>query len=463
MFRTYRNPYSLRRKKSRGRLWVILLWVVLGIVGIELATRLVVWLAGERSTLLNYQGKPPELFAYTLQALNPEAEPIPGAKRGELHVQPDWLQGYRLMESQSTEFWTINEQGFRTANDIPLAKPDGEIRIFLLGSSSMFGQGLAADTETIAAQLYQRLQQRLADQQEAPGNYRPDVLPVAAAPRQAAQALPTKLKTGQYRVINAAIPASTSGNQLAQLTLQILPYEPDVIVVMHGYDDLMLPSSEKVMSLNSATIALEQPWRHALRSFSSPIVRSVQQMFVVKALQYYWLKPEPSLLEQALPLATPQEDWSDYLPMTEEELAARLDRHRNHVKQMIQICAGARVPLIIALQPEITGLAAEQREVEEGAIAAELPNEYRTILPLAYQKLQETNEQLGSAFPNNVKILNFYDLFNNLSATAFADPVNLTPEGQKAIADQFYGAIETLPQLQAPAAAPPPPGSISNY
>ncbi|MEM8637725.1 MAG: SGNH/GDSL hydrolase family protein [Cyanobacteria bacterium P01_G01_bin.54] len=413
-------------------------------------------LTGERAKLASYKGQPADVYAYQLQMLSPNGKSVSGRSTGQLNVQPDWSMGYRLKDEQNSNYWAINPQGFRAPEPLPREKPPGEVRIFLLGSSATFGQGLKADEQTIARRLEQRLQARLAQQKQSPEKYKPTTLPNTAAGLQAIQSLPRQLKSGTYHVINAAVPGYASGNQLAQVALEILPYQPDVIVVMNGYDDLMLASDQEMAILEPITQRIEKPLQSAWQSVTRPFLEFIRNTRTFKAIQFYLLKPQPSLPQQALPLASANADWLDYLPEDGADLDERVQRYRQNMKQLIQLCAGARVPLIVSLQPEITGIDVDNYTSTEAAIASTLPENYQTLIPEGYAQLELSNNELEKAFPNNVKILNYYPLFNDLSAAAFTDPVNLTDDGTKALSERFYNAIAELPQLQVIPSQPQP-------
>ncbi|MGB0561860.1 MAG: SGNH/GDSL hydrolase family protein [Spirulinaceae cyanobacterium] len=405
-------------------------------------------LADEWAKIADYKGQPAQTYAYQLQMLSPGGQPVSGRSAGQLNVQPDWSRGYALQAAQSSEYWAINPQGLRYPEPLPLEKPQGEVRVFIVGGSAAFGQGLETDEQTLAMRLEQRLRERLEQQRRSPEKYKPATLPNTAAGLQAIQSLPQQLKPGTYRVINAAVPGYASGNQLAQVALEILPYQPDAIIVMNGYDDLLLASDQDMATLTPITQLINKPLQGAGWSVIRPLVEFMRNRITFKAIQFYLLKPEPSLPQQTLPLASANADWLDYLPEDTAELEQRVSRYRQNMKQLIQLCAGAQVPLIVGLQPEITGIATDNYTPPEGAIANALPENYTTFIPEGYAQLEQSNSELGKAFANNVKVLDYYPLFNDLSAVAFSDPVNLTDDGTKALSERFYNAIAELPQLQ---------------
>lgn len=456
MFKAYRNPYSFRRKTTKFAVWKLFFFGVLGLIGLEFLLWLILGLAGEQSKLTNDQGQAPEVYAYQLQPITANGKPIPGSATGELKVQPDWSAGYVLQGEQESSYWTVNQQGFRRSEALSVEKAPDEIRIFLVGGSAAFGQGLENNDQTIAAKLERRLSERLEQQARSPEKYKPPILPNWADKLEEVAKLPPQMKPGTYKVINAAVPGYASGNQLAQVALGLLPYQPDVLIIMNGYDDLLLESDSDVAVLKPVTQIIEAPTQAAWQVATRPLVQFFRNTTIFKAARFYLFKSQPSLVQQSLPQATQQSAWSNYLPGDETELENRAQRYHNYMKQLILLSAGAKIPLVLNLQPEITGLKPEGRSPEEEAIAQELPEDYTAMMTTGYARLGKSYEQFQAAFPNSVKTLNHYTLFNDLSATAFTDTVNLTEAANQAIAERLYNTVSNLPQLQVvPAPAQP--------
>jgi hypothetical protein len=212
--------------------------------------------------------------------------------------------GYSLVENQQHKFWQINAQGFRDRDPLPLVKPQNEIRIFLLGNSTAFGYGSSSNSKTISDQLETRLQQRLEQQQTTPEIYQSD-LPLTdtkqpkklANPPKAKQqenlAKPPKIKPGKYRIINAAVPGYASGNELAQIALQVLKYQPDLIIMLDGYQDLMLPSDRKATHIPVAQVAQDdQP--DSLGTYLDQLIEPLlKESYLAKVTAKYWDKSQP--------------------------------------------------------------------------------------------------------------------------------------------------------------------------
>lgn len=448
IFKSRRSPYLRRRR--RLPLSVIILAIPLALIILELLAVIFIGITGKGAELATYEGEPAIVTAYTLKFLGSKQEPYDGlSNRGHLAAQRSLGLGYSLVGSQQSEFWSINEQGFRDDEPVPLAKPENEIRIFLLGGSTAFGQRNEGNQATIASKLEERLNQRVAQQQRSPEKYRPAILPFYKPDLAKALALPPRLRESQYRVINAAVPGYISGNELAQLFLQIMPYSPDVILVLDGYADLMLPSDQGEADIPQMEAFLGNApghfWSHLTQQFQSFVTDTT----FFKALQYWLFQPEPTVSE--LSLAIPEaKSLEQQLPTDAAELNLRATRYRDYHKQMIRLTTGAAIPLIIAVQPEITGRGTQQISDEELKILAKLGKNYTEQMPSHYDQLLKASGQLQKWFPNNVKVLNLYKLYEDFPEQAFSDAVHLTESANKEIAESFYYTLTALSKLQVP-------------
>lgn len=454
MFKSRRRPY---RKPSRPLpLPVLLAAIPLVLLILELLARILVGVTGNSAKLDTYEGADPIVTAYCLKFLDKTKQPYDGlADRGGLAAQRRLAVGYSLVGNQKSNFWRINEQGFRDNNPVPLTKPKNEIRIFLLGGSTAFGQGNLNNQATLASLLEARLNERIAQQKRSPEKYRPTDLPFYKPELEKALSLPPRIRQGQYRVINAAVPGYASGNTLAQLALQILPYSPDGVVVLDGYADLMLPSNQAQTDIPHTEAFLKNALGHFWTHLTQQFKHSLTDTYLVKATKYWLLRPQPSVSELSLVATEQTTPLEEHLTADSAELERRVARHRNHHKQIIGLMAGAKIPLIIAVQPEITGRGNSKLSPREQAILQELGLGYRQRMQTSYTQLAQASQQLQEAFPKNVKTLNFYKLDDDFRNGAFSDAVHLTEEGNAVLAERFYRVITSLPNLQVTPPKPP--------
>lgn len=451
MFRSkikQRRIFTNRRRGRRRFPWLgAIASLALFLLVLELLTRILFDLSGNRNQLTQTEAGADIIPAYQLDFVTPELKEI-NQNRTALLAKGSLSVGYELVGNQKSKYWQINEQGFRDRAPVPLVKPKDEIRIFLLGNSTAFGYGNSGNDTTISAQLEQRLQQRLQQQKTSPQLYRPDILPVDGAKRKKSLAKPAKILPGNYRVINAAIPGYASGNELAQLALRILKYQPDLIIVMDGYVDLMLSSENQAMTvpMSESEAATDSD---SVGAYFDRLLEPIQKnSYFVKVLRDRWQdsrEPEDKadfLFEESTA------NLVRYLPTNELELQNRVDRYLEHQKQILNLSAAAQAPLIVALQPEITGRDPSLLTPTEGEIATQVGRTYIEGVRATYPTLIAASEKLAKAYPNNLKVVSLYQLTDKYPSPSFIDPIHLNEEANKTVAEQFYYAISSLPKMQ---------------
>ena len=450
MFRSkvkQRRIFSNRRQVRRRFPWFgAIASLALLLLALELLTRIFVDLGGNRGKFTGSEGGSDITQAYHLDFVSPEQ--IPQADKGNSLLATSSLSvGYELVGDRTSKFWQINPQGFRDRAPVPLVKPKDEIRIFLLGNSTAFGYGNIDNAATISAQLEQRLQQRLQQQKASPQLYKSDILPADKAKSVNALAKPAKIKPGNYRVINAAVPGYASGNELAQLALKILEYKPDLILVMDGYVDLMLPSEEKVTPVPLEESVGTKP--NTVGAYLDRLLEPIQKnSYLVKIAQNRGQDSQKTDEPADFMLEEQSSNLVRHLPADELELQKRVDRYIEHQKQILNLSAAAQAPLAIALQPEITGRDPSLLTPTEGEIATELGRTYIKRMREIYPVAIAASQQLAKAYPKNLKVIDLYHMSDKYPSPSFTDPIHLNEEANKKVAEQLYYAISSLSKMQ---------------
>ncbi|ACK67134.1 GDSL-like lipase/acylhydrolase domain-containing protein [Rippkaea orientalis PCC 8801] len=397
----------------------------------------------------NIDGKSPLVKAYQLKFLTATQKPIAGlTDEGDLAVKRSSNLGYELVSAQKTEFFQINQQGLRDNDPLPLAKPKNEIRIFLLGGSTAFGQLNPNNNTTISHQLETRLKQRVQQQKSSPTKYRPDVFPFFVPTRLQLMKLPPKIREGNYRVINAAVPGYTSGNQLAQVALKILPYQPDLIVVLDGYGDVMLPSSFSQADVPDIDNFLTDAKGYFRNSLDFSVNQWLQNTALVKTVKSFSPQSSVSLDQTSLVINNNGDSLKSFLPKDQKELKQRVDRYKQNQKSLIQLSSRLGIPVILAIQPEITARPVDKLSANEKAIRDRLGKEYIEQFPKAYANLAKANQQLAQAFPRNVKNLDLYQGNSAFPTPMFSDTIHLTEQSNKVLAEKLYHAITAWEKIQ---------------
>lgn len=419
----------------------IFLSIPLVLIGLELFARLAVGAAGKTAELDAFRGEPMNITAYRLKFLDQQGRPFAGLPdHGQLTVKRSPMLGYRLMSNQQNPAWKINEQGFRADQPVSLDKPKDEVRIFLLGGSAAFGQLSSNNQSTIAAQLETRLNQQVAAQKSAPNKFRPDTLPYFADELEKALKLPPRIRETRYRVINAAVPGYASGNELAQLAFEVLPYKPDAIVLMNGYSDLLLPSANEGVDVPEIESLMASAPRHLMASWGNQLDNFFHQFYLVKSVQYWVFRPQTALKQWIPPTEALVQD---RLTTDTKELDQRTTRYRQNLQQVSRLVSASKIPLVIALQPEVSSRAAKPAGREK-EILDQLGARYPEQIKTGYTKLQSAIEQVKRETPNTAT-LNLTDTVNASQGEAFQDAIHLTDSANRAIANRLYDEI--VPKL----------------
>ena len=451
MFKSRRRKLRINKKPKRQRKSPLLVLgsIPLLLIILEIFARLFFSFTGEPASIAEQPDPSPLHRAYQVQFFSDE-KPIKGLPQGgELKVERTPGLGYQIQPNQKSDFWQINQQGWREKQSIPQNKPNDQVRVFLLGGSTAFGYGTQSNQETIAQQLEARLNQRVQQQQSNPDQYQPKQLPFYKPDRERLMQKEPRIREGNYQVINAAVPGYMSRNQLSQMALEILPYDPDLIIVLGGYEDLTLESEKSFADIPAIDNYLSDPFQHFTAYLSKPFQDFVQNIYLLR-MALDWGKPsEGNHTANALVLQYPaKQPLASYLPQ-QSELGARVERYRQNQRQMIRLAAGAKVPVLSAIQPEITGRNLDDIPTEEEAeIINQLGDSYVQKVRNTYPELEKANNELAELFPNNVTSVNLNPTYQDFPKPAFVDPIHLTADGNQQAAQTLYQTIAKMPKMQ---------------
>lgn len=455
-----RYLFTTRRKKRRQKrftfFWLLFSGLLLLLV-LELVTRIFVDITGKRSEFAQENEETAIDDAYQLQFVR-EGQNIEELEETDsIKAQRALSVGYELIENQSSPYWQIGEAGFRDSEPISLNKPDGEVRVFIIGSSTAFGYGASSNEGTISELLEDRLQLRLQQQQQSPQLYKPDILPLDPEARTEAIKKPSKLKSGNYRVVNAAVPGYTSGNQLAQLALEVTKYQPDLIIVLNGYEDMMLSGDEAATQIPQLEEYLDDGASYLVASINRFLEPIEDKSYLVQMLQDSVLKQE-DITQNTLIVGTKTgQELAQIAPKDKEELQRRIDRYFNNHKQIVNIATGANANVIFATQPEITGRNPSKLTPTEGEIVTQLGRKYIQAISDNYPRFVGANNYVAKLYPKNVKSLDLYNLSDKYPSPSFIDAIHLTETANAMVAEQLYYAISSMPKMQIVPKEPPKP------
>jgi hypothetical protein len=433
--RKYRYTPSWQTKRKswlRNTLLIVMIALPLLVLMAELIARGAVLATGGINQLIpNKTIAIAQSYAFRLQDSNGNNYPgLPDA--GKLRVRRSPLLGYELLPDQNSEFWQVNAQGFRQDSAVPVDKPTNEIRVFLMGGSTAFTNMAEQNQKALAFKIEKLLNERVRAQNSSPERFKPKETPYFADQIEAIQTLPPRIRDGSYRVIAAAVPGYASGNELALIAHRVMTYNPNALVFLDGYEDMRSPSNQVAKEIGNIDQLLRDPIAQYRQHQGQQFSNWLNSLYLVKAWQK-WVAP-----------ASVTKFSSDYQVFSAEQLSkdtkesqARIDRYFANVQKMSKLASN--IPVVVALQPEITGKLKSLVTEEENILQA-LGNDYRDRVIASYRLADQTlNGKLG-----NVKFLNFYQLFQDNKQQAFIDPIHLTEGANDILAKRLYDNLEQL-------------------
>lgn len=433
-----------RSRKKNIPLPLLMAAVPLAIVAAELLLRMGVGATGKGGELAGYFGESSVVSDYRLQTNTVSGQAVSGADWGELKVRPSALTGYELLPNQKTRTAEINAQGFRTSQAIAPAKPAGEVRILLVGGSVAFGTLSPDNGATIASILETQLNQQIKDQKANAKNFRPDVLPYFADEMEKVLRLPSKIREGQYRVINAAVPGYLTSNVLSQLSNQLLDYQPDVVVLIDGYSDLLAPSDRSAATLASMDPLLSNATGHFVSSLGNGLNGLVNQLYLVRAWNAWIRKPNPKS-ELLADVSNLSGNLTDRLSSDAAEVQKRIDRRTRALDGIAKLTNSRKIPLIVGLQPEISQVKSSS-DNDDTKLLKSLDSSYPKLIQDQYAKMVQAQKTV-----NGITSLSFQEAIDTASQAKgnpnlFQDPLHPKTNLNQAIATTLQNTIG--PQLQ---------------
>lgn len=280
----------------------------------------------------------------------------------------------------------------------PLLKPKGEIRVIALGGSTMVGAGASHPAKSILPRLeYFLRQSQLPDAQK-------------------------------IRTINAAHSGYTSTNEMVLLTTRMLAFQPDLIVVLNGYNDF----SEFIFHKD-----LPPFWNtyddHLYRGFNRVQTLSgtmAQAGYLLSKKLYCLAVPRAWLFSRRYHSHRLWVQNKDKVSPPSFENVMKI--YRLNLLTMMGVASSHKIPIIIVLQPNV--VYKKPLSPEEEKIMA--PNDYFTkYLSACYSDAVDLFRELANSNPTI-----FYDLsgaFENMDQTIYTDACHYNDMGQDILAQKL--------------------------
>lgn len=319
-----------------------------------------------------------------------------------------------------------NSAGFRRSTEVTPEKPANTFRIFLMGASTAYGTG----------GMWPHLQREyeVLDNSTTIDAY---------LERMLAEALPGM----NVEVINAGIPSAWTHHELIYLDQKILGYEPDMLLMLDGYNDFFF------FDETHDQFARYAYGEQAHTIMGEPTFRSLL------AANGWWFFRKSALIhalgrggrELALLLrGTPEQQPID----VDRALAAVERTFGDNALRMVRhttlIARDEGIPTVFMLQPLLIlergrpGMEEMEKALLEFNVESTLPNyeQYmREAVPMISEMTREAVSETGAEY------IDLTGIFREARGQIFTDYAHLTPEGNEILAGEVFDRI--LPMIKA--------------
>jgi lysophospholipase L1-like esterase len=262
----------------------------------------------------------------------------------------------------------------------------GSVRVFVLGAEVAAGFGASASDTT----WYSILEQRLREEFESTDIY----------------------------IFNAAMSDFMSTQELLAFELTLVPRAPDIVLVLNGYNDAVLPFSAALRPGDPVDMPLRD-----FRIYASPLLHfALDNSVIVANVWQFNIRKRLAQVRSSI-LADPQRKLHYLTSVTE--------LYANNVSRLFQRCDDIGSECLLALQPSRVLVNDSGSTSDESGMS---PNFARQL----YKKMRSDVSQLVDANK-------FLDLSGQFSTSAqmsmFADDVSLDDRGQERMASLMYPQV----------------------
>ena len=297
---------------------------------------------------------------------------------------------YRFKENQERPEATINAQGFRGKDWV--MEGQSSCRVIVLGGSAAFGQGASRDDKVFTSVL-ERLLNASSNSME-----------------------------GGVQVLNAAVTGYDSTQELILLVTRLLDYQPDVVVIVDGWNDLYFGGSPPQ--------GVKHPVSTIFDEFDSVLSRNTQRWANILRLSAFF-----RMLERRFSKVWQEGGHPRRFGRYSDNLRVYRPRYRKNLERMARLAKAYAVEVIIAPQPELFQRKGEIPE-EEHELRLKFNTEHhagyadfaRAQYPAFIEAAKEVAQAEGTAFVDTTTT------FDQFDGVAFADFVHLNDQGHEILA-----------------------------
>lgn len=303
--------------------------------------------------------------------------------RGGIAWELDPQLLYRNRPNQRSERGTINAQGFR-GPDWRREKPPGTKRVFLLGGSVAYGWGVARDELTIAARMQAAL---------GPG----------------------------YEVLNAGVIGYASTQELILLETVLLDWQPDAVVLLDGWNDLLYASRTPP----------DQPIRPlTFGELESVLERGQDGPAALLRLSALWRAVERRAREAAGDRAAAR-------PFVDHPDGPRV--YRRNLELVARIARAWGLDAVLAFQPELSLRKAASSPELAHLVDSTTGRGWLEYARTHYPRYREAAREVAAA--NGATFVDGNEVLDTVAEECFVDACHLTAAGNEALSRALADAV----------------------
>ena len=385
--------------RGASSLQYVLILLGSALAALLLAEAFLSYQASSRLTLPFYN----ELYPYVM--FRPHADTV--YETPDTHVMSHNTQ--RVLHYTNADGFRVPEPGY----EIPKSKPEGQLRIALLGSSAV-ELGSTYET-TLPGALRAVLRERY------PGR--------------------------DIEVINAGIQSCVSRQSIMQLVFTVLPYQPDIVILYDGVNDIGLPltyESRANFPYNFQT--MQEAWDDYRQEYEQPL----WQLLLNRSRVYATLRAQFSGDAEATTANTvvlglnkaPNAVTPDYVMYTPEFVEQHIAAYLANWRQLIALSQGFHYVPVCILQPT-GGLERDYAlplTMRDFGLEENVANEWIDAFDILYKEADRQIDGLKSEQPGRA-ILNLRSYLTP-AEDHFWDLVHVYDETNRKLAERIYQEIQ---------------------
>jgi lysophospholipase L1-like esterase len=354
-----------------------------------------------------------------------------GSPGSQIELMLDRWTAFRNNPMYRGNHVQLNDAGFRRDRNVSSEKPEGTIRIFLLGGSVAYGG------ET----LYPEIDDRWKINNHETIDY------------DLEQRLNAAFPANHWEVINAAVKGYLVNQDLALYLSAVQRYSLDYLVLLEGVNDLFaaLRSPDTYDGYSQAGLGNE------FDGLTSPASMSLQLMsstwLLDRSSLYQLIRERVSRRTQLRARrekirAAEVDSHAGLVDTTLDEqhryesAAGKLGRYMRSVRQIDRLAAMQGTRTLFVLQPQIAVTrklltSVESRLLEYWSKIDGLfyVHGFQTLYP------RLSSELSNGAHAEGYRFLDLSGVFDRMSAQTFTDYCHLTPAGDQAVANAIFDSL----------------------